>query len=87
MKNFALLAGFILALLLFSGPVEAETIRGTVVDSTGSPLADAWVRADLEIENQHIEPPLTVPPGRPEKESPAAKLRQLSGTSGSSHGR
>ncbi len=45
MRNFAILAGFVLALLLFSSAANAETIRGKVVDQSGKPVEGVMVSA------------------------------------------
>ena len=45
MKHFALLAGLVLPLFLFSSPVDAETIRGKVVDQSDKPIEGVMVSA------------------------------------------
>ena len=50
MRHFALLAGFSSALFLFGGAVDAETIRGKVVDQTGTPIEGVMVSA---IDDEH----------------------------------
>jgi putative heme-binding domain-containing protein len=45
MRQLALLTGFTLGLLLSSGPVDAETIRGKVVDQSGKPIEGVMVSA------------------------------------------
>jgi len=50
MRQLVFLAGFALALLLSSGPVNAETIRGKVVDQAGKPIEGAMVSA---IDDEH----------------------------------
>lgn len=50
MRHFALLTGFASALFLLGGAVDAETIRGKVVDQAGKPIAGAMVSA---IDDEH----------------------------------
>ena len=45
MRHFALLTGFASALFLLGGAVDAETIRGKVVDQAGNPVEGAMVSA------------------------------------------
>ena len=50
MRRFAILAGFASALFLFGGAVDAETIRGKVVDQAGKPIEGVMVSA---IDDEH----------------------------------
>lgn len=50
MRHFALLTGFASALFLLGGAVDAETIRGKVVDQAGNPVEGAMVSA---IDDEH----------------------------------
>ena len=50
MRCFVILTGFASALFLFGGAVDAETIRGKVVDQAGKPIEGAMVSA---IDDEH----------------------------------
>ena len=50
MRHFTLLTGFASALFLLGGAVDAETIRGKVVDQAGNPVEGAMVSA---IDDEH----------------------------------